>query len=150
VCHKTLEESTFSHFQCISGFEAAILDFWKVIGQFWRRHFVPWTYLGKVTKFRPSIPNGLEMAIKKVVWGVNLPPPLCLGGLNSLILRPYICQQPSLVRDKIKFDTGIVLGRAKGGNSNHRYLSRLFNFCQSGLVRMLLQEEKGDMPRCSA
>ena len=53
----------------ITGFAAAILD--CRVGMELRKmcHFVAASYLGKVTKAFLLTPNGLEMAVKRSVWG---------------------------------------------------------------------------------
>ena len=57
----------------ITGFAAAILD--GRVGMKFRKvcHFVAPSYLGKVTKAFLLTPNGLEMAVKRSVWG-KFPP----------------------------------------------------------------------------
>ena len=60
----------------ITGFAAAILD--GRVGMEFRKvcHFVAPSYSGKVTKAFLLTPNGLEMAMKRSVWGEIFPPPL--------------------------------------------------------------------------
>ena len=60
-----------SHFPCISGFAAAILDFLVVVELPNVGHFIAPIYLGKVTEGFPLTPSGLKMAFKRVVWRVH-------------------------------------------------------------------------------
>jgi len=63
----------------ISGFTAAILDYWKVMD--WSRscYFVAQSYSEKVTKAHLITPSGYKMASKILAWGVNYPPWALLG-----------------------------------------------------------------------
>jgi hypothetical protein len=57
-----------SHFPCISGLAAAILDFLVVVELPNVGHFIAPIYLRKVTEEFPLTPSGLKMAFKRVVW----------------------------------------------------------------------------------
>ena len=59
----------------ISGFTAAILEFRMVMDMPGLCHLIAQTYLGKVTEGFQSTPRGPEMAAKRSVLGVLLPPP---------------------------------------------------------------------------
>ena len=59
----------------ISGFAAAILEFRMVIDIPGLCHLIAQTYLGKATEGFQSTPCGSEMAAKRSVWEVLLPPP---------------------------------------------------------------------------
>ena len=58
----------------ITGLAAAILVFQVGVELRKMCHFVAPSYLGKVTKAFLLTPSGLEMAVKRSVWGVILPP----------------------------------------------------------------------------
>ena len=59
----------------ISGFAAAILEFRMVMDMPGLCHLIAQTYLGKVSKGFQSTLRGSEMAAKRSVWRVLLPPP---------------------------------------------------------------------------
>ena len=75
----------------ISGFAAAILEFRMVMDMPGLCHLLAQTYLGKVTKAFQSIPCGSEMAAKRSVLGVLLPPPLTIWGLNHQSAKWRFC-----------------------------------------------------------
>ena len=58
----------------ISGFAAAVLEFWMMMERPGLCHLIAQTYLGKVTKGYLSTTCGSEMAAKRSAWGVILPP----------------------------------------------------------------------------
>lgn len=59
---------------CISGFGAAISDFWKVLNFIGLCYFIAHPHLRNVAKAFLLIPSGSETAVKTSFWGSLLPP----------------------------------------------------------------------------
>ena len=63
----------------ISGFAAAILEFWMMMERPELCHLIAQTYLGKVIKGYLSTTCGSEFAAKRSAWGGNFTPPRLSG-----------------------------------------------------------------------
>jgi len=77
-------------FFAISGFAAAILEFWMVMDIPGLCHLIAQTYLAKVTEGFQSTPSGSKTAAKRSVWGYFYPPPIYHMRVKNIVFQQYI------------------------------------------------------------